>query len=297
MTQQEQHSISACCALLGYSRQAYYKGKKSVDNEEDILISSIVHYCHYLRQEQLLPKAGARELYHLCKAYFKDKMTFGRDKFYAILRANKLMLKRKRFRPKTTDSSKSRTIYPDLLNLADNKRLKVSYVGQMIVGDITYIACQEGWAYLSLLTDAYSRYIVGYQVYHSLEKEGSMLALAQAISFFKERGIPLKGMIHHSDRGSQYLSSAYTKMLDKEKIRISTTQCGDPLHNALAERMNNTIKNSWYVSSEAFSFQEVCQRVKQVIYMYNTGRPHSAIGFKTPLQCIENDAINLLMIV
>ncbi len=242
-----------------------------------------------------MPKSGARELYYLCKEHFKDKLTFGRDKFYAVLKANNLMLKKRRFRPRTTDSTK--TIYPDLLNLSDNKRLKIFHVGQMVVGDITYIACQEGWAYLSLLTDAYSRYIVGYQVYHSLEKEGPMRALEQAISFFKERGIPLKGMIHHSDRGSQYLSKDYTDLLLSEGIRISTTQCGDPLHNALAERMNNTIKNSWYVSSEEFSYTEVCQRIKQAIYMYNTARPHSAIGFKTPLQCIDNNVFNSLLIV
>ncbi len=297
MTQQEEYSISTCCELLGYTRQAYYKGTKEPNEEEDILISSIVHYCYYLRQENYLPKAGARELYYLCKEHFKEKMTFGRDKFYEILRANKLMLKKKRFRPKTTDSSKSKNIYQDLLNIADNKRLKITHVGQMIVGDITYVACKEGWAYLSLLTDAYSRYIVGFQVYHTLEKEGPMLALAQAISFFKKQGIPLKGMIHHSDRGSQYLSGEYTDMLKKESISISTTQCGEPLHNALAERMNNTIKNSWYVSSEEFSFDEVCQRIKQAIYMYNMVRPHSAIDFKTPFQCIENNPINSLIAV
>ena len=122
-----------------------------------------------------------------------------------------------------------------------------------------------------------------------------MRALNQAFDFFKQHNIDTHNMIHHSDRGVQYASARYTDLLRAQDCRISMTQTGDPLHNALAERMNNTLKNSWYISSEEQTFEEATQAVARAVEMYNTARPHQSLGGKTPLQLLVPDAPNPLI--
>ncbi|GAA5576456.1 IS3 family transposase ISPg5 [Porphyromonas gingivalis] len=220
-------------------------------HEADILHTSIVLYCQYLRRRENLPKAGFRELFVLCKQYFGEKFSIARDRFCRLLRANDLMLRKRRFRPKTTDSRHRFYRYEDLLNT--EPKLVAKHPGELVVADITYVVY---WgAYLSLLTDAYSRCIVGHCLHPTLEVEGCLSALHQAFDFYRQHRIDTTDMIHHSDRGIQYASTRYTALLRDRSCRISMTQTGDPLHNALAERMNNTIKNSWYISSEEQSFQ------------------------------------------
>ena len=126
----------------------------------------MVLYCNYIRAPGNLPKAGCRELLELCRQYFGVKFTLGRDRFFDVLRANGLMLRRKRCKPRTTDSNHTNRIYPDLLNTTP--KLVAKYPGHLVVADITYVCCSNGFGYLSLLTDAFTRYIVGWCFHETL---------------------------------------------------------------------------------------------------------------------------------
>lgn len=279
--------------MLGFTRQGYYK-HRDVDDELNVLIDSIVLYCCYLREKDNMPKAGCRELFEMCKEYFGDKFIIGRDKFFSILRENHLMIKRRFYRPRTTDSRHNYHIYPDLLNTSP--KLSVWENGQLVVADITYIRLADGsFAYLSLVTDAFSRIIVGHSIKETLKTEGPLEAIGQALDFYRQHGIDVNGLIHHSDRGIQYASQEYVSTLKENGLTISMTQSGDPLHNALAERMNNTLKNGWMFNNNASSLQEANDEIDRAILMYNTARPHQSIGMKTPMQMIDANAVNPLL--
>ena len=286
------YKISPLCELLGISRWGYYKHDEK-DNEESILITSIVLYCNYIRAPDNLPKAGCRELWELCRQYFGVKFTFGRDRFYDVLRANGLMLRRKRYRPRTTDSNHNNRIYPDLLNTTP--KLVPRHAGRLVVADITYVYCSEGFGYLSLLTDAYSRYIVGWCFHETLETDGPAQALTMAVECYASFNIDIVGMVHHSDRGVQYTSCDYVKMLVAIKAQISMTQTGDPLHNAMAERMNNTVKNSWLFNNGDLDFAAAGGSISNAIYMYNHARPHQALDMKTPYEMMAGRSDNPLL--
>ena len=278
--------------MLGISRWGYYKHDEKED-EESILITSVVLYCNYIRAPDNLPKSGCRELLDLCRQYFGMKFTLGRDRFYDVLRANGLMLRRKRYRPRTTDSNHQNRIWPDLLNTTP--KLVARRAGILVVADITYVYCSEGFGYLSLLTDAYSRYIVGWCFHETLEADGPIQALEMAIKCYAAFGIDISELIHHSDRGVQYTSQQYVEMLLAIDIQISMTQTGDPLHNALAERMNNTVKNSWLFNNGELDFITCGGSIGNSIYMYNTARPHQALAMKTPYEMMTGHADNPLL--
>lgn len=247
----------------------------------------------YIRDEGRLPRAGCRELYELCRQYFKEKFTIGRDRFYDILRSNGLMLRKKRHRPRTTMSAHGYRLYEDLVNTSP--RFIPQRSGSLVVSDITYVYTSEGFAYLSLVTDAYSRYVVGHHLSRSLESEGPLKAIRQAIDTYRSYGISTEGMIHHSDRGIQYASKAYTRTLESNHVRISMTQTGDPLHNALAERMNNTLKNEWLFNEGNLNFEQAKEAINRAVEMYNKARPHHALGMKTPLEVMTGKGNNPLM--
>jgi len=229
----------------------------------------------------------------LCMEYFGDKFKIGRDRFYDVLRANGLMLRQRQYHPRTTDSRHHFHIYEDLLNTTPKFVAKAC--GEMMVADITYVRYRDGFLYLSLLTDCYSRYIIGWCMSLTLETEGPLEALQMGLAFYRSHRISIKWLIHHSDRGIQYASFKYTDLLKANKIRISMTQCGDPLHNALAERMNNTVKNSWPYAYENMNFEQAQKAVANAIMMYNTARPHSALDMRTPFQVVTGVSANPLL--
>ena len=203
-----------------------------------------------------------RELYVCCVRYFKEKMVIGRDQCYEIFRSNGLVQRKKRVRPKTTNSNHNYYIYPDLLNTTPK-----------------FVASTSG------------SIIVGYSFCPSLTTEGPMKALESAFLFYRENGIDISGLIHHSDRGVQYCSNQYVDTLKAQHISISMTQCGDPLHNALAERMNNTIKNGWLFDCGKETFNQVEERIKQAVYTYNNIRPHQALKMRTPMEIIKEEKV------
>lgn len=273
--------VSCLCGYLGISRQAYYKHADRI-LETDVLRTSIVLYSRELLSE--MPHAGMRELYELNRRKFGGKFTIGRDQCFEIFRSNGLC-QRRRKRPRTTNSNHNYYIYPDLLNTTP--KLIATRFGQLCVVDITYVATKDGWAYLSIVTDAATRMIIGWALLPTLSREGPLEAMRAAIDFYSKHGVDLSCLIHHSDRGVQYCCNEYVDLLKRHHIRISMTQNGNPLHNALAERMNNTVKNGWLFDTEDKSYEEVLQLVRKAVGLYNNVRPHQSLGMRTPREEME----------
>lgn len=210
----------------------------------------------------------------------KRNIKMGRDKFFEVLRKNHLLIKSKRQRTKTTCSYHHFNRYNNLIEKAVPTR-----ANEIWVSDITYLWLkpQDKFCYLSIITDLYSRKIVGHQVHESLSVKGCIGALKQAISGRKDKSQPL---IHHSDRGVQYCCHAYVKMLQKQNIQISMTESGDPLENAVAERIHRTIKEE-FTNDRQINFSNIDQaktEIKKFIEFYNQKRPHRSVQWLTPSQ-------------
>ncbi len=265
--------IIRLCLLSGISRQAYYKyrhQKKQRSNKEVLLLDRVRTY----RIGQ--PRIGGRKLYFLLKPFMQQQgINMGRDAFLRLLGHAGLLIKRKRGKPRTTDSSHHLRKYSDLVN---NKMEPVDS-NQLWVSDITHIMLSDKDAFLSLVTDAYSRKIVGYHLSDSLRTDGSIAALQMALSGCGFRS--LKGLIHHSDRGSQYCSLSYTGLLKEQTISISMTQSGDPRDNAIAERVNGILKTE-LLAPVYDDLATATEAVKQAINTYNFLRPHSSISMLAP---------------
>ncbi len=197
----------------------------------------------------------------------------GRDAFVEYLRDQGLMIRRRRTR-KTTNSNHHFKKHQNLI-----LEFKPEKPNQLWVSDITYIETQEGVVYLSLITDAFSRKIVGWCVGETLEAIYPLKALDDAL---ENETFIANELIHHSDRGVQYCCHKYVEKLHDHGIRISMTQSGDPLENALAERMNGILKTEWLYHTTLKDLNHAKMYIKQIIDFYNTERPHMSIGNKTP---------------
>ena len=203
----------------------------------------------------------------------KMEIKLGRDGFIDIMREEGLLIKHKRGYPRTTNSKHRFKIYKNLI--AEKTVIRADEVW---VSDITYIRTRESFLYLSLITDLYSRKIIGYKLSESLSIEGSIEALKQAMKGKED----LTGTIHHSDRGIQYCSKIYTKKLIKRGIQISMSEKGNPYENAVAERVNGILKQEYYLAETFSSKEEAIKSVKEAIQIYNTERIHMSIGYNTP---------------
>ena len=207
-----------------------------------------------------MPRIGSRKLYYLLNQDLKT-LKIGRDKFIDILRANHLLIIPKRSYHITTNSHhRFRKFKNQLLDLQINKP------EQVWVSDITYIGKREKPCYLSLITDAYSKKIVGYNVSDNLNTESSLVALRLAVKHRKNKEVPL---IHHSDRGLQYCANEYQKILSKNGIQSSMTQNSDPYENAVAERINGILKQEFYIDMYNKDLTIMKQIVKETICIYN----------------------------
>ena len=230
--QVEPRCIAELCSLLGYSRQAYYQRLKEKEREglgTELMIQEVMR----LRQSQ--KKVGGRKLLLMLGTFLKQhRLVIGRDRLFDVLRQNGLLNRKRRSKkPRTTWSYHWFRRYPNLIQEFIPKS-----AGQLWVSDITYICIGEDFGYLSLITDAYSRKIVGYYLSVDLCAEGCLRALKMAL----ESDCPGNELIHHSDRGVQYCCTAYVAVLVNHNIRISMTQSGNPLDNAIAERVNGILK-------------------------------------------------------
>ena len=205
----------------------------------------------------------------------QHQIIIGRDAFFDLLSEHNLLVrKRKRRKPITTFSDHWMRKHPNLI-----EGFYPTAPNQLWVSDITYIIVGNGFAYLSLITDAYSRKIVGFYLSIDLSAEGCIRALEMAL----DNNPVLGRLIHHSDRGSQYCCSDYVKILNDNFIKISMTQNGDPRENAIAERVNGILKDE-LLDKSYLNYQEAVRSVSIAISIYNHQRPHSSIDYLTPIE-------------
>lgn len=225
----------------------------------------------------LLPGVGTRKLQHLlAPKLLEHGLEASRDYLFDILARHKLLIRNRRRKAITTDSRHWMRKYGNLI-----RDVQILCPEQLWVSDITYIRLVNEFAYLSLITDAYSRKIVGFNLRRDLSSEGCICALRMALA---ERMYLDQPLIHHSDRGSQYCSSYYVEMLTTNKIAISMTENGDPYENALAERVNGIIKNEFKLYGGNLGMEQTSDLVAKSIHHYNTLRPHASCDYLTPQQ-------------
>ena len=267
------------CTLFGIDRQVYYRKikRRIIKQDKAALVVRMV-----LEIRTQMPRIGSKKLYYLLKQDLKILKT-GRDKFIAILRANHLLVIPKRSYHITTNSHhRFRKYKNQLLDLQINKP------EQVWVSDITYIGKREKPCYLSLITDAYSKKIVGYNVSDNLNTESSLVALRLALKQRKNKEIPL---IHHSDRGLQYCANEYQKLLNKNQIQPSMTQNSDPYENAVAERINGILKQEFYIDKYNKDLPIMKQIIKETVEIYNEKRPHLSNHMLTPNKMHEQSKV------
>ncbi len=256
--------------MFGISRQAVYQNKqRSLTREKELLKIKIL--VQKVRME--MPRLGTRKLYYLLKEGFKNEgIKIGRDTLFAYLKRENMLVRAQKKYVKTTFSKHWLRKHPNLL-----KELKIGKAEQVFVSDITYIKTRESTCYLSLVTDAYSRKIMGYSLSSNMNTENVAKALKMAV---KNR-VSNTPLIHHSDRGLQYCSGYYQNMLNKNRIKPSMTDGYDCYQNALAERINGILKQE-FLFSKTKNIQELNSLVKESINIYNTKRPHLSLNMQTP---------------
>jgi len=251
--------------MLKISRQAMYQRRKRQKTEE-LQVSELLPKVLALRQ--LMPRVGGRKLLK----HLGDR-DLGRDKFFEILRQYGLLVKRRRKYTITTNSKHALPVYSNLL-----PQTPAEAPNRVWVADQTYIRLRQGFCYLSLVTDLYSRKIVGYDVAPTLEATGPLNALRMAFRGVKDP----QGLLHHSDRGKQYCSDQYIETLTHHGCRISMTAPRRPDQNATAERVNGILKSEFFLDTTFNSIEDVRYAVKQTIYIYNNIRLHLSLGMSTP---------------
>jgi putative transposase len=269
----EHYSIDNLCAAFGYTRQAWYNHLRRTE---------LHHFQQHIVLEKIqeirmhLPMTGCIKLYKALNDGFLQGVgiSMGRDAVFNLLRLNGMLIKTKKKWVRTTDSFHRYKVHPDLV-----QRRPATEVEQIWVSDITYLRTATGFAYLSLVTDAFSRKIVGYHLASNLKAIGCIKALKNAL---RNRIYPERILIHHSDRGTQYCCDDYVKLLKDSKIQISMTQSGSPYDNALAERVNGILKMEFDLERTFKSLTRATAVVGHAIDKYNNLRLHASCDFKTP---------------
>jgi len=264
-------SLSSVCCSFELKRDAYYKytrrAKKRKAVEQHIV--AIVK-----KRRKSLPREGVRKLMRSLNDDFeKQHLKVGRDTLFNVLREHKMLTLRKKYSARTTNSYHRFYKYNNII-----KDVEVNRPNQVWASDITYIRTVKGFCYLALITDMYSRKIVGYDLSDSLELKGCLRALNKAIYQAKD----IKGLIHHSDRGIQYCSNVYTQILKRKKINISMTEENHCYENALAERVNGILKDEFYLDQVFTNTVHAKRAAKNAIKLYNEIRLHLSLDYKTP---------------
>lgn len=269
--------VSLACRLLGHCRQAFYQSKVDIAKEAECerrVLASV----RAIRTED--PRIGGYKLWLMLIGMYGREHVPGRDRFFVMLRRRGLMLPK----PKPRHTTNSNHRYRKWKNLI--KDFTPMEANRLWVADITYIALADGdVCYLHLITDAYSRKIVGWALADTLKATVSMQALQMAIDQAAAmRGSDmLAGLIHHSDRGVQYCCDAYVSMLKKHGIAISMTEDYKPTDNAIAERFNGILKvESVYPQKQLPTLEHAQRLIPRFINFYNNARPHMSIGYKMP---------------
>ena len=265
-------SVAAASAWFGISRQAHYQARKRALQraaEEELLLTLV----RDIRQQH--PRMGGRKMLHKLRPRMASLgIRIGRDAFFALLSRHDLLVPVKRSPHRTTIAGL--WYFPNLTS-----DLQVTHINQVWVADITYILTEQGHLYLALITDVFSRFIVGFDLSSSLAVEGSLRALNAAIS---QAAGDLRGLIHHSDHGVQYTAHLYRDRLHDLGIRSSMGAVGNAYDNALAERVNGILKIEYLLDALFVDARQAAQAVEQAIWLYNNDRPHLSLNFATPAE-------------
>lgn len=267
--------------MFGVSKQAYHKQKGESAARKAAQEAFALEYIHGIRA--LDPGIGGMKLWYMYRRDFPDIERVGRDRFEDIIHRHGLKVRNKMRKPRTTDSSHGLPLFPNLV-----REFIPTSVNQLWVSDITYIPVwidetDYEFVYLSLIMDAYSHEIIGWAAGPTLE--ALYPAKALELAFGKLEGIDegnVRKLIHHSDRGVQYASRDYVELLKGKQIKISMTENGDPKENAMAERINSTVKNELLKGIRFTSIQQVRDAMETAVRFYNTMRPHMSVDMMTP---------------
>jgi transposase InsO family protein len=268
-------SLATLCRWFGISRQAYYQHEWNLSEEvfeQGLILEEIKH----IRKRH--HRMGVRKLHELLHLFMQEhSIKMGRNALFDLLSVHGMLIRKRKRHIRTTSSYHWLKKYPNLII-----DFTATQPNQLWVSDITYWKIGEIWFYISLITDAYSRKIVGYHLSENLHAEQTLRALQMALLDLKKEQDTLSRLIHHSDRGSQYCSSSYVNQLKKKNISISMTQSGDPLENAIAERVNGIIKDEYLLNYQCNNINDARKQLAMAVLLYNTERPHSSIGNYTP---------------
>jgi transposase InsO family protein len=272
-------SLTEICTCFDLTRDAYYKYQKRYRKRETEK-TTVIAMVKKERKEQ--PRVGGRKLHEALQPSFEAaELKIGRDYLFDILREHNMLIRRKKATCRTTYSHHRFYKYGNLV-----KDMTVTRPNQVWVSDITYIRTVTGFCYLALITDMYSRKIIGYDISDSLELAGCIRALKKALRHAR----PANGLVHHSDRGFQYCSNQYVDELKKHGIRISMTEEHHCYENAIAERVNGILKDEFYLDQCFYNTDHACIAAKNAIEIYNSKRLHLSLGYKTPNMVFENAA-------
>ena len=269
--------LAKLCGWFGITRQAYYQnGWKGIDIsiEEDILLKEV----SAIRENH--KRMGTRKLYQKLGPFMLEhQIKMGRDGLFDLLSSNHMLVRKRKRRIKTTQSHHWLRKYANLIH-----GFIPSAPNQLWVSDITYWKINGSHVYISFITDAFSHKVVGYHVAQTLETVETVQALKMALSGFLGKPESHFKLIHHSDRGVQYCSHEYVKLLQDNHIQISMTENGDPLENAIAERLNGILKDEYLMDSNAKSIDDAKKALAHAVNLYNEDRPHMSIGNYCPSQ-------------
>jgi transposase InsO family protein len=268
------------CRLFGKTRHAYYdhQWRQQDQSLKDDVILQLVHKI----RNASLPRLGTRKLLALLKPELDShQIKVGRDYLFDLLAEHKLLIRRRKRKVFTTDSRHWMRKYANL-----SRDLVITRPEQLWVSDITYIRMGNQWGYLSLVTDAYSRKIMGIGFRNDLLALGCLEALQMA---YDNRSYGQHPLIHHSDRGCQYCCKEYVDLLNDQHVAISMTERGDPYENALAERMNGIIKSEFNLYSSQENFENTYARILKSVTAYNEIRPHGSCDNLTPCEAHKKE--------
>ncbi|MFV0500531.1 MAG: IS3 family transposase [Bacteroidales bacterium] len=267
--------------MIGVTRQVYYRRNWSESKNRD-KSKKAIELVNSIRLS--MQRLGTKKLYYLLREDL-NSLNIGRDKLFDILRENKMLIKPARSYHITTNSHHRFYKHKDLIQNIEYTRPE-----QVWVNDITYIGSRNNHQYLALITDAYSKKIVGYEVSDSLDADIVINAFKMALKQRKYKSNPL---IHHSDKGIQYCSNEYQELLSKNNILVSMTEKYDPYSNAIAERVNGILKQEFKIERNKLDLMERKLLIKEVIEIYNTKRPHYSCYMKTPEQMHKQEEIKI----
>ncbi|MCF5726637.1 IS3 family transposase [Aeromonas veronii] len=271
--QAERLTIVRACLFLGISRQAYYKRNRVAD-EHHAQGLQVVRFVRQVRLRQ--PRVGTRKLHYLLQGQDDDGLKVGRDRLFQILAEHRLLVQPRRAYHKTTHSFHRFYRHPNLLKAGPEQVTPVA-PEQVWVADITYLPARSGQLYLSLVTDVYSRKIVGHHVHEGMHAESVAMAFNKALKQRCGSG----ELIHHSDRGVQYCSGLYQSLHERYGVKCSMTDGYDCYQNALAERVNGILKGELLLQSPQ-DLTQAREMVREAVDIYNAERPHHALKYRTP---------------